>query len=123
MSSLPAIRPVDEQELTPTTPEEIVLRGLTLPVTIRPQRPLTDQELLVFCAANDGRDIESDSDGSIRVMTPAKSKTSLLNAILVGQFVVWSQRTGKGVVFGPDHGVRFEDRTLRAPDASWLSND
>jgi Uma2 family endonuclease len=121
MSAAPVIRSVDEEELKSSPSEEIVLRGIRLPVTIRPRSPLSDEELLSFCAANDGRDIECDSDGSIRVMTPAKSKTSLLNALLVTELLAWSRRTSKGVAFGPDHGIRFADRTLRAPDASWLS--
>jgi Uma2 family endonuclease len=121
MSAAPAIRLIHEEELKSASLDEIVLRGIKLPVTIRAQRPLSDEELLSFCTANDGRDIECDSDGSIRVMAPAKSKTSLLNAILVAELLAWSRRTSKGVAFGPDLGIRFADQTLRAPDASWLS--
>jgi Uma2 family endonuclease len=102
---------------------ELTLREVPLPVTIRLARPLSDEELLAFCAANDGLEIESDADGSITVMTPAGFDTSRLNQILLLRLGAWAEQTGNGVVCGPDLGVRFADRTLRAPDAACLSNE
>lgn len=102
---------------------ELTLRDVPLPVTIRPARPLSDEELLAFCAANEGLEIESDADGSITVMTPAGFETSRLNQILAAELLVWARQTGNGTACGPDLGVRFVDKTLRAPDAAWLSNE
>lgn len=123
MPALPAIRPVPEEAIEEPFSFPFDLRNLPLPITIRPARPLTDGELLAFCADNDGLEIEGDADGSLTVMSPAKSKTSRLNQLLGGSLFVWAEQSGRGVAFGPDLGVRFADGTLRAPDAAWLSNE
>ena len=124
MSIAPAIRPPSKEEVV-AEPFSLPfdLRNLPLPLTILPARPLTDEELLAFCADNDGLDIESDADGSITVMSPVKWKTSKLNRILEVELELWARQTRTGEFFGPDLGVRFADRTLRAPDVAWMSNE
>lgn len=102
---------------------ELVLRNVLLPVTIQPARMLSDKELLAFCEANEALDIESDADGSITLGSPAGPETSYRIQILASALFFWAEETGTGVVCGPDLGIRFADRTLRAPDASWLSNE
>jgi len=123
MAAASAIRPSPERVLDESVSFGPSLGNLPLPVTIHPARPLTDEELLRFCEQNDGVEIESDADGSIRLMTPARFKTSRLNQRLSGSLMVWAEQTGNGVVCGPDLGVRFPDLVLRAPDAAWLSNE
>jgi Uma2 family endonuclease len=124
MSAASTTRPISEQELEePVSIFGVSLCDLPLPVTIRPARPLTDEELLQFCADNDGFEIESDADGSITVMTPAKWKTSQLNQRFAAGLWLWASQTGRGTVFGPDLGVRFPDLVLRAPDVAWMSNE
>jgi hypothetical protein len=83
MSVAPAIRLSGQaEEIDQPFSFPFDLRNLPLPLRIHPARPLTDEELLAFCADNDGLDIESDADGSITVMSPVKWKTSRLNRIL-----------------------------------------
>jgi Uma2 family endonuclease len=110
-----------EQEVEELEPAGFNLHGIRLPVILRLAHPLTDDELLAFCAANEGLEIESDADGSITVMTPAGPDASRLNMILAAELTMWARQDGRGTVFGPDLGVRFADTTLRAPDAAWLS--
>jgi Uma2 family endonuclease len=120
MPAAASIRPLSDEFLE-ELPEDLTLRRLPLPATIRLARPLSDEELLEFCAANDGLEIESDADGSITVMTPAGPEISQLNLLLAARLMVWAEQTVHGVVFGPDLGVRFPDLVLRAPDVAWLS--
>lgn len=122
MSAAPAIR-LDADQVPESVPSEVLLRDVPLPITIRPASPLSDEELLAFCLANSGLAIESDADGSIRVMTPAGPESSELNLLLAGELMIWARQDSKGTVFGPDLGIRFSDKTLRAPDAAWLSNE
>jgi Uma2 family endonuclease len=100
----------------------VFLPPMTLPFTFRPGRPLTDQELLDFGAANSALDFEVDADGTVRVMSPSKANGSRLNQILSRELSFWALKEQAGEVFGPDLGVRFEDGVLRAPDAAWLSS-
>ena len=123
MSAAPAIRVIPDEEIDESLSLGIVLPHVPLPLTIRPSRPLTDEELLQFCAENDGLEIESDADGSITVMTPAKLNTSFLNMLFAGKLMAWAEQTGSGVVCGPDLGIRFQDSVLRAPDVALLSTD
>ena len=123
MPAAPAIRHIPEEELVEPQASGIVVPSVPLPVIIHPARPLTDSELLRFCAENNGLEIESDADGSITVMTPARRKTSRLNMLLAGKLLGWAEQTNHGVVCGPDFGVRFDDLVLRAPDAAWVSTE
>jgi Uma2 family endonuclease len=123
MPAASATRTVPDQALDERVSSELVLRGLTLPFTSHPARPLTDEELLAFCAENDGLEIESDADGGITVMTPAWAKTSRLNQLLAAELFLWARNIGRGEVFGPDLGVRFPDLVMRGPDAAWLSKE
>jgi Uma2 family endonuclease len=40
--------------------------------------------------------------------------------LLTAELTLWSRHAG-GIVFGPDLGIRFPDKTMRGPDAAWLS--
>jgi Uma2 family endonuclease len=122
MSAAPSIPPLPDQ-IAEAVRLRIALPEVPLPVTIRLARPLSDEELLDFCAANDGLEIESDADGNITLMTPAGPEISRLNQILSGELMLWARQTGRGAVFGPDLGIRFADMTLRAPDVAWLSSE
>lgn len=91
------------------------------PLFIRPESPMTDDELLSFCRLNKGFEIACDPDGTLRVMTPAGARTSRLNIYLNRELDLWAEADGRGVAFGSDLGVRFPDRSMRAPDAAWTS--
>ena len=91
------------------------------PLLIRPEAPMTEDELLSFCRLNKGFEIACDPDGTLRIMTPAGAKTSRLNIYLNRELDLWAEADGRGVVFGSDLGVRFPDRSMRAPDAAWTS--
>ena len=98
-----------------------VLREVPLPVTIQLANPLSDEGLLAFCQANSGLEIESDADGSIRIMTPAGPESSELTQLLATELSIWTRQSANGTVFGPDLGVRFADKVMRGPDVAWLS--
>jgi hypothetical protein len=70
MSAAPSIPQLEDRRHDESVSSELVLGDLLLPVVLRPARPLSDEELLAFCEANDALQIESDADGSITVMTP-----------------------------------------------------
>ncbi len=121
MSAAPALR---EGHVTEESDSSgLFLRDVPLPVTLRLAHPLNDEELLAFCEANSGLEIESDADGSITVMTPAGPESSRLNQILAAALLLWARSNASGEVFVPDLGIRFSDKIMRGPDAAWLSAD
>ncbi|MEA2785959.1 MAG: hypothetical protein QOF71_2063, partial [Candidatus Eremiobacteraeota bacterium] len=85
---------------------------------IVPARPLDDDELLRFSAANPGWHIEREPDGSLNV-----SPTSYRNAIRAFEAARQLHEWGadRGIAASADGGVTLPDKAVRAPDASWIS--
>lgn len=102
---------------------QVSFRDLRFPMFIRPEVPFTEQELLAFCRANKGFEIECEADGTLYVMTPAGADTSQLNVYIVVRLASWAEESGTGIAFGSDLGVRFADGSMRAPDAAWVSRE
>jgi Uma2 family endonuclease len=98
------------------------LREIELPVRIRPEAPMTDEELMRFCAANDGLRVEREPSGEILVMTPANSRTSKMNSRIVRLLDEWAEQDGRGVAFDSSGGFTLSDGSMRNPDASWVEN-
>jgi Uma2 family endonuclease len=98
------------------------LREIELPVRIRPEAPMTDEELMRFCAANDGLRVEREPNGEILVMTPANTRTSRINQRICRFLGEWAETDGRGIVTGPDGGYTLPDGSMRAPDAAWVEN-
>jgi Uma2 family endonuclease len=94
-----------------------------LRLVLRPPVPMTDDELLRFCEANQNYRIEREPDGEILVMTPANGETSRKNAHIVLELGLWSRSLDSGVFFGPDGGFTLPDGSMRSPDAAWLSKE
>ena len=100
----------------------LALNEIDLPVRLRLERPLTDDELMCFCAANDVLRVEREPNGEILVMTPANSKTSKMNLRIGRLLDEWAEADGRGIATGPDGGYTLPDTSMRAPDAAWVSN-
>ena len=97
------------------------LAELPLPVRLRPQTPMTDEELLRFCAANDGLRIERDKDGELIVMTPAGGETGDKNSDIIADLKIWTRQDGRGRSFDSNTGFTLPDGSMRAPDAAWIA--
>jgi Uma2 family endonuclease len=96
------------------------LAEMPLPLRFRPETPMSDDELMRFCAANDALRVERDANGEILVMTPAGSKTSKMN-MRIGRFLdVWAEEDGRGVAFDSNGGFTLPDGSMRAADAAWV---
>jgi Uma2 family endonuclease len=99
---------------------EFALTGLSLPLRIRPSVPMTDDELMAFCAKNDFMAIERDSNGEIVVMSPSGSETGSSNSEIIIELGLWNRSVGRGVVFDSNAGFTLPDGSMRSPDAAWL---
>jgi Uma2 family endonuclease len=98
----------------------LALSEIELPVRLRFERPMTDDELMRFCAVNDVLRVEREPNGEILVMTPANSKTSKINLRIGRLLDEWAEADGRGVATGPDGGYTLPDGSMRAPDAAWV---
>jgi Uma2 family endonuclease len=100
----------------------LALTDVGLPVRLRFDRPMTDEELMRFCAVNDDLSVEREPNGEILVMTPANIKTSTMNSRINRLLDEWAEADGSGIVSGPDGGYTLPDGSMRAPDAAWVAN-
>jgi Uma2 family endonuclease len=96
------------------------LAEMPLPLRFRPQTPMSDEELMRFCGANEAVRVERDANGEILVMTPAGSKTSRMNSRITRLLDEWAEEDGRGVAFDSNGGFTLPDGSMRAADAAWV---
>jgi Uma2 family endonuclease len=99
------------------------LAEVELPVRLRFERPMTDDELMRFCAENDVLRVEREPNGEILVMTPANSKTSKMNLRIGRLLDEWAEADGRGVAFDSSGGFTLPDGSMRNPDAAWVQKN
>jgi len=99
----------------------LALPEIDLPIRIRSERPLTDEELMRFCAENDLLRVERDANGELIVMSPAGGGSSSRNARLNRQLGNWAEGTGAGNTFDSSSGFRLPDGSMRSPDAALIA--
>ncbi|WP_263411240.1 Uma2 family endonuclease [Terriglobus tenax] len=98
---------------------QLSLDHLALPARIRPDRPMTDEELFEFCAENDFYRIEREPNGELSVMTPSGGFTSNKNVYLSRVLDEWAEKFG-GMAFDSTGGFLLPDGSMRSPDAAWM---
>ena len=98
------------------------LKEIELPIRLIPERPMSDDELMRFCAANEALRVEREPNGEILVMTPAGLRTSNIN-IRISRFLdEWAEADGRGIAFDSSGGFTLPDKSMRNPDAAWVCN-
>src|SRR5580704_550147 len=96
------------------------LAGKRPPFRFRPETPMSDEDLMRFCAANDIARVEREVDGEILVMSPAGNRTGRRNAAITSALDAWAQQDGRGYVFDSSTGFTLRDGSMRSPDAAWV---
>jgi Uma2 family endonuclease len=101
---------------------DFVLNGIELPVRITPAVPMSDDELMRFCAANEALRVEREPNGELLVMTPSNFNTSRINLRVCQILGEWAEADGRGTVTDSNGGYTLPDGSMRAPDAAWVAN-
>jgi Uma2 family endonuclease len=96
------------------------LAGMRPPFRFRPETPMSDEDLMRFCAANDIARVEREVNGEILVMSPAGNRTGRRNAAIISALDTWAQNDGHGYVFDSSTGFTLADGSMRSPDAAWV---
>jgi Uma2 family endonuclease len=99
----------------------LVLQAVDLPIRIRTERKLSDDELMAFCAANELTRVERDANGELIVMSPRGSEGSGIEGEVGGELFVWARLDGRGKYFPSTAGFTLPDTSVRAADAAWVS--
>src|ERR1700692_1864751 len=98
----------------------LALRESELPIRLRFERPISDDELLRFCESNEDLRVEREANGEILVMTPAGFRTGRKNAYLTQVLGMWADQDGRGYHFDSNTGFTLPDGSMRSPDAAWI---
>ena len=98
------------------------LADMRPPFRFRPKTPMSDEDLMLFCAANDIARVEREVDGEICVMSPAGNRTGRRNAAIVGALDAWAEKDHRGYVFDSSTGFSLPDGSMRSPDAAWVQS-
>ena len=99
----------------------LALNESGLPVRLRFDRPMTDEELMRFCAENETARVERDAKGELIVMSPPGSEGSGWTTEYHGLLNCVGRQDGRGKVFDSNGGFTLPDGSMRAPDAAWVS--
>ena len=99
----------------------LALNNLELPVRLRTEHPMTDDEFLRFCAANEPTRFERDANGEILVMSPTETGGGFIETDVTLELGIWARRDVRGRTFGASAGFKLPDTSVRAADAAWVS--
>lgn len=99
----------------------ITIVGLPLPIRFRPDTPMSDDELLRFCSANELLHVERQSDGQIRLKLIAGCQASLWNVEIISQLCDWAKKDGRGETFA-NAGFSLPDGSMFGAYAAWMEN-
>lgn len=101
----------------------LVLGPIELPIRIRVERQMTDDELLEFCLANEPARVEREANGELIVMSPNFSDGGAVEGDVYLELGVWARSDGRGKTFGPNSGFTLPDTSVKAADAAWIRWD
>src|SRR5437588_11982649 len=81
-------------------------KGTSMAITLRPAKPVTDDELLELSRQNPGYQFERTAKGEL-VVTPMGGQSSHREHEISLQLGIWTKRDGRGIAFSPSGGFRL----------------
>jgi Uma2 family endonuclease len=99
----------------------IALAEVDQPVRLHLDRPLTDDELMRFCAENDLLRVERNAKGELIIISPTGTEGGNAELDVATELNIWARHDGRGRALGPNSGVKLPDTAVRAADAGWVS--
>lgn len=94
-----------------------------IPIDLPAKESMTEEEFFNFCSANKHIKIERDENGQILIMPPAGLESDSYSSDIAGEIYIWNKRTKAGISFGSSAGFTLPDKSVRSPDAAWLSKE
>lgn len=102
----------------------VALTDAFLPVRLRCERPLMDDELFDFCVRNETLRVERDSNGELILMSPTGLERSNWNSVVNFYLMLWAQQFGTGKVFDATAGFTLPDGLTELQDKMkmWIAS-
>ena len=99
----------------------LALSQIDPPVRLRRDLPMSDDEFMSFCAANEPLRFERDANGEIIVMSPTGTGGSEVEGDVYLELGNWARADGRGRAYPASAGFKLPDTSVRAADAAWMS--
>ena len=97
------------------------LNDVELPIRLRTENAMSDDEFMRFCAANEPARCERDANGEIIVMSPTGTGGGRVESRVYLELGIWAREDARGEAFGSTTGFKLPDTSVRAADAAWAS--
>ncbi|MCW3107613.1 MAG: hypothetical protein JWQ09_2119 [Segetibacter sp.] len=94
-----------------------------IPLELPAKESMTEEEFFDFCSANKHIKIERDENGQILIMPPAGLESDSNSSNIAAEIYNWNKLTKSGKSFGSSAGFTLPDKSVRSPDAAWLSKE
>ena len=98
------------------------LNEIELPIRLRTEIPMTDEEFMSFCAANEPLQCERDANGEIIIKSPTGFGGGRLESRVFTYLAIWAIADGRGEAYNANTGFRLPNSSVRAADAAWMSS-
>lgn len=92
------------------------------PLALRFETPVTDDQLLSFCAANKIFHTEREVNGELRVKPIPGFRVSRVGMAVNRAIAEWTERDGRGEAF-LNGGFSLPDGSMRGAYVAWMHND
>ncbi len=84
---------------------------------------LTDEQFFQLCQINELIRFERNTDGTLLLIPLMGGLTSIHNANLTAQLVMWNHDDFLGIAFDSSTGFTLPNGAVRSPNVSWLKRD
>ena len=101
--------------------EHLSVAGLRMPFTLRPATQLSDSELMAFSRRNRPYRIEQNAKGELEIMSPVGFEGGEREVFVMRKLGDWADEHG-GRCSSSNAGFTLTDKSIRSPDASWVSD-
>lgn len=102
---------------------KIVTSDYDIDLEIPSLKNMSDEEFFNFCAQNKNARIERDENQQIYILPPVGNDSSAKNATITFELALWNKKYKKGIVFDSSAGFFLRDKSMKSPDAAWISNE
>lgn len=109
---------------TPTFPLVLDLDTIER-VVLRPPPEFSDDDFFDFCQRKEYElfRIERNADGDIVIIAPVGYEGGFTEGEVFVQLYLWAKADARGIVLGPNTGIKFPDGSTLSPDACWIPNE
>ena len=102
---------------------QIDLLDLPMPIVLRPNAPVSDEELMRFSEQNKPYKIERNKEGELIIMTPVNYRGGKHEGYVAAALLLWAEQDGRGSAVPANVGFKLPDGSCLAPDAAWLTHE